>query len=126
MLLNTPILVISWRILDLLKSHPGGIPLLPNGSSFYPPQNACGDFLFLFTESGELTSLAPECPEIRLLLSSAPRGPMFRCSQLGGGSKIEIKAETVTRSLRAQSDVITHLDYTSQGLKPHSQEKNPE
>lgn len=51
---------------------------------------------------------------------------MFRCSQLGGGSKIEIKGKAVSGSLRAQSDVITYLDYTSQGLKPHSQEKNPE
>lgn len=83
-------------------------------------------FSFHRAESGELTSLAPDCPEIMLLLNSAPLGPMFRCFPIGGHSEIELKVKAVTGSLGAQSDVITHLDYTSQGLRPHSQGKNPE
>lgn len=77
-------------------------------------------------ESGELTSWPQTALQKMLLLNSASPGPMFRCFQIGGCSELEPKVKAVRASVGAQADVITHLDYTRQGLRPRSQEGNLE
>lgn len=91
----------------------------------FPKMGRCGEggFLLLFTELrvGSCPAWLQTPLQILLFLTSASLRPMFRCSQIGGHSEIELKVKAVTGSLGAQSDVITYLDYTSQHLRPHYQ-----
>lgn len=90
-----------------------------------PKMERCGEggFLLLFTELrvGSCPAWLQTPLQILLFLTSASLRPMFRCSQIGEHSEIELKVKAVTGSLGAQSNVITYLDYTSQGLRPHYQ-----
>lgn len=72
-----------------------------------------------------MTSLAPDCPAANAA-SKSPRYGLCLGTPDRTCSEVEVEVRAVAGSLGAQSDVVTHSGYTGQGLRPHSQEENPE
>lgn len=62
-----------------------------------PKMEESDSFLLLFTNSGGSTKLAQTARQIRLLLNSSSLGPVFRCSQIGRCSEIELKSDGCRR-----------------------------
>lgn len=123
---GTPILLASQRIEGLLIGLAHSLCLL-YASSFKHPSKCVGDFLLLFIELrvGSWPAWPQTALQIMLLLISASLATVFRCFQIGGCSEIELKVKAVTGSVGVQLDIIAHINYTSQGLRPRFQEEKP-